>query len=118
MSYDIDLVDPVTKEVLELDSPHQMTGGTFQIGGTKELHLNITYNYGNILRKLFGEEGIRSFYGLSAMDTVGLLIVAIASLKDDVSKDYWEPTEGNVKQALLQLLTMAKLRPDGIWAGD
>ena len=29
MSYDISLVDPVTKETLIMDSPHQMRGGTY-----------------------------------------------------------------------------------------
>lgn len=37
---------------------------------------------------------------------------------DDVDTDYWKPTEGNAKRALLQLLAMAKIRPDGIWDGD
>lgn len=30
----------------------------------------------------------------------------------------WEPTEGNAKRALLQLLAMARMRPDGVWNGD
>ncbi len=32
MSYDISLVDPVTKETLELDAPHQIRGGTYALG--------------------------------------------------------------------------------------
>lgn len=44
MSYDIELVDPVTKEVLQLDGPHHMRGGTYCVDGTKDAHLNITYN--------------------------------------------------------------------------
>ena len=44
MSYDIHLNDPVTKQTLELDDPHFMRGGTYVVGGTKELCLNITYN--------------------------------------------------------------------------
>ena len=31
MSYDIDLVHPITKKTLELDSPHHMKGGTMQL---------------------------------------------------------------------------------------
>ena len=42
MSYDIELVDPITKEVITIDSPHFMGGGTYQLGGSKELWLNIT----------------------------------------------------------------------------
>ena len=36
MSYDIDLCDPITKEVIELDEPHQMKGGTYVLGGTTQ----------------------------------------------------------------------------------
>ena len=39
-------------------------------------------------------------------------------LKDDKTENYWEPTEGNAKAALIQLLALAKMRPDGIWKGD
>ena len=56
MSYDIELVDPVTRERLELPSEHVMTGGTylaeyneatgvFSPKPTREAWLNITYNY-------------------------------------------------------------------------
>lgn len=45
MSYDIELKDPVTKETIEIAEPHFMRGGTYAIGGTQELWLNITYNY-------------------------------------------------------------------------
>lgn len=118
MSYDIYLVSPVDGEVLELDSPHHMRGGTYALGGTTAAHLNITYNYGKIFRRLFGEEGIRSLYGRAAVETIVELASAIDSLKDDTSEDYWECTEGNVKAALCQLLALAKMRPDGVWDGD
>lgn len=45
MGYDIHLNDPVTKQIIELENPHFMRGGTYAIDGTKELSLNITYNY-------------------------------------------------------------------------
>ena len=56
MSYDIELRDPVTKEVLELPTAHVMVGGiyaadydpktnTFLPRPIREAHLNITYNY-------------------------------------------------------------------------
>lgn len=45
MSYDIELVDPVTLEPLELDSPHHMRGGTYAVGGSTRARLNVTYNY-------------------------------------------------------------------------
>ncbi len=118
MSYDISLVDPVTKETLELDNPHQFYGGTHAIGGTTEAWLNITYNYSNHFYRIFGKKGIREIYGLSGADSIPILETAIFWLNDDVTKDYWESTEGNAKRSLLQLKALAKMRPDGIWAGD
>ena len=35
MSYDITLNDPVTKESIELENNHNITGGTYAIGGTQ-----------------------------------------------------------------------------------
>lgn len=65
MSYDIQLCDPVTREVLHLDAPHQMTGGTYALNGTDECWLNITYNYAKFYYKpnVFGEKGVRTLYG-------------------------------------------------------
>lgn len=45
MSYDIRLVDPVTKEPLHTKVNHDMRGGMYAMGGTTELWLNITWNY-------------------------------------------------------------------------
>ena len=120
MSYDIQLKDRVTGEVLKTDHPHFMRGGTYALNGTTELWLNVTYNYGRIYSRkdVLGEEGIRSIYGKSGAESIPILQKAISALKDDVSKDYWEPTEGNAKRALSQLLAMAQMRPDGVWDGD
>lgn len=118
MSYDIDLTDPVTGDVLKLDAPHHMRGGTYAIGGTPEASLNITYNYGKFYYDLFGEEGIRFLYGKTAAGTIAHLKTAVLKLKDDVTSNYWDATEGNAKRALVQLLALAEMRPDGIWQGD
>lgn len=101
MSYDIRLCDPVTHEALEVESPHLMAGGTYALGGTTELWLNVTYNYGK-----------------TGSESIPMLQAAALRLGDDVSDDYWEATEGNAKRALLQLLAMARMRPDGVWDGD
>lgn len=102
-----------------MDSPHQMKGGTYCQGGTSSASLNVTYNYAKIFYKVLDEEkGIRKLYGMSAAESIPLLEIAASNLKDDVSEDYWEPTEGNAKQALLQLLALARMRPDGVWRGD
>lgn len=118
MSYDIYLLDPVTKERVVIDEPHFMRGGTYQIGGSKELHLNITYNYGKFYYELLGDRGIRAIYGMTGLDSIPLLQDAANRLNDDTNEDYWEPTEGNAKRPLLQLITLAKMRPDAIWGGD
>lgn len=118
MSYDITLNDPITKEPIEIADAHFMRGGTYAVGGTNRLWLNITYNYGFLYYRVIGEEGIRTIYGMSGAESIPILEKAIAALGDDVDPDYWEPTEGNAKRPLYQLLAMAKMRPDGIWDGD
>ena len=119
MSYSIELVDPVSRETLQIDEPHMMRGGTYAIGGTTFLELNVTYNYGAHFREAFGnEEGIRTIYGMTGAESIPVLEAAAKKLNNNVSEDYWEPTEGNAKRAILQLRSMAIMRPDGIWEGD
>jgi hypothetical protein len=120
MSYDIELLDPVTREVLHMDSPHQMTGGTYARNGTTEMWLNITYNYAPFYKRpdVFGENGIRTIYGMTGAESIPVLNGAINALGDNTSKNYWDATEGNAKRPLYQLLAFAKTRPDGVWDGD
>lgn len=139
MSYDVNLLDPITKKVIEINDAHFIRGGTYRLGGSTELSLNITWNYGSILRQvlhpdfshftpkeqeerknLFGweETGIRSLYGMTALEATPILKDAVNKLADDVSENYWEATEGNVKRALNNLLTLCKMRPDAIIEGD
>lgn len=121
MSYDISLCDPVTHETLKADSTHFIAGGTRAIGGTKELWLNVTWNYGKFYRRddAFGKNGIRSIYGKTGAESIQMLEKAIAALGDDVDdSDYWHATEGNAKRALYGLLAFARMRPDGVWEGD
>ena len=120
MSYDISLRDKDSGKTLHLDKPHSMTGGTYILGGTDETWLNVTYNYAEHFRRVFGNNGgIRCIYGKSGAESIPMLKSAISQLGDDVNEnDYWEATEGNVKKSLCNLLEMAKLRPDGIWGGD
>ena len=118
MSYDISLRDPVSGEVLELDAPHELRGGTYACGGTQEAWLNVTYNYGKHFRRVFGESGIRTIYGMTGAESIPLLAAAAAQLGDDVDGDYWKATEGNAKRSILQLAALARIRPDGVWHGD
>ena len=120
MSYDIRLCDPVTMNSIQLDEPHQMRGGTYALGGTTELWLNITYNYGRIYYRsdVFGEKVIRSIYGKTGAESILILENAVLALSDECDSDYWKATEGNGKKPLLQLIAMARMRPDGVWSGD
>ena len=112
MSYDVDFCDPVSKKVIELDEPHFMRGGTYAIGGTKELMLNITYNYSENYSK--HNFSINDLDGKTALDVIPELERVIALLGDDVSSNYWDATDGNAKKALIQLLTMCRMRPDAL----
>lgn len=135
MSYDVSLKEPVTGEQVCFDEPHQMAGGTYAIGGTKEAWLNITYNYARWYYRadVFGENGIRTIYGMSGADSIPLLEHAIKALEetnDELSEEemkdyeehdvigYWMPTKENAIKPLYQLLAMAKIRPDAVWEGD
>ena len=118
MSYDIRLQDPVTKDTIALDAPHDMRGGTYCCGGSSEAWLNITYNYAPHFYRTLGGKGVRTIYGMTGAESVPVLKAAAAQLGDDADDDYWKPTEGNAKRALLQLLALARMRPDGVWAGD
>lgn len=118
MSYDICLRDPVTNLTIELDEPHRMRGGTYMVGGTTDAWINITYNYARHFKRVLGEKGIRSIYGMTGSESIPVLAAAAARLADDASDDYWDATEGNAKRALLQLAALARLRPDGVWDGD
>lgn len=116
MSYDCTLKDPVTGETLQVDTPHHIRGGTYLLGGTHELTLNVTYNYHPQFCKALGKELTDFLQGRLASETIPEIRAAIAKLGDDVSEDYWAPTEGNAKRALYGLLALAEMRPDGVWS--
>ena len=112
MSYDVYFRDPVTKENIEINDPHFMIGGTYKLGGNKELWLNITFNYArNYAPHKFS---IKDLDGKTALDIIPELDRVIGLLGDETNPDYWEPCDGNAKRALIQLRTMAKMRPDAV----
>jgi len=55
---------------------------------------------------------------MTGAESIPVLDSVIDTLSDDVCADYWTSTEGNAKQALLQLRALAVMRPDGVWRGD
>ena len=133
MSYDIELKDPVSGEIIQFDFLHQMRGGNYVVGGTTEARMNITYNYSRWYYKAFGDKGIRTIYEMAGTDSIPVLENAITFLKnlqEDLTDEeieeyknhsergYWMPARENAIKPLYQLLTMAKMRPDGVWDGD
>lgn len=44
--------------------------------------------------------------------------VYVVTVNEGPNDDYWEATAANAIRPLWQLITMAELRPDGIWDGD
>ena len=130
MSWDVDLCDPVTNEVLELDNPHFMRGGTYAVGGTCEMSLNITFNYTRFYNDAF-KGGFRALDGVTAVESIPILKAAIEKIKDPLTPDlsqeerehyesqqatgYWMPTKDNCLRPLYQLLSLAQMRPDGVW---
>ena len=111
MSYSIELCDPVSGDVLQLDTKHEMRGGTYALGGTTEAELNITYNYANYYYectdgdKRFAHEeisaryadgtdgpietqyGIRGIYGKSGAESIPMLRDMISRIEAKYKKD-------------------------------
>lgn len=111
MSYDIYLRDPVSREVLEVDTPHHIAGGTYCVGGTTELHLSITYNYAAHFRRILGENGISTIYGMSGAESIPVLLAATKQLGDDVSDRYWDATEATRSGRFCNSLRWPKCGP-------
>lgn len=140
MSYSISLCDPATRETLCTDMPHQISGGNYILGGTTEMWLSVTYNYGRwyyksgvFARTKKASKGIRTIYGMTGAESIPVLKKAIKKLESltvDISEKerreceengctgYWMPTRANAIRPLYQLLAFAQMRPDGVWEGD
>ena len=114
MSYWVYLTAP-NGDVLQLDEPHDIKGGTYVLGGTNACELNITYNYSGILYRVL-DGGIPALDGRTARDTAPMIQAAVEKLSDDTDPNYWNATEGNVREALQGLLVFARAHPDGVWS--
>ena len=111
MSYDIELKDRVTGKTLEVSENHFMTGGTYAVGGTRELWLNITYNYAHYYYEAtdgdprFAHDeisayyadgtngpvetkyGIRGIYGKTGAESIPMLQDMIRRIEEKYKKD-------------------------------
>tara|TARA_R100000458_G_C8262595_1_gene237968 strand:- start:712 stop:1002 length:291 start_codon:yes stop_codon:yes gene_type:complete len=92
-----------------------MFGSMRTHGGTRELELDFTSNYARLFARVLGVGGIENLNGMTGADAGPVLEYAARRLKDNPHPDHWKATEGNVKTTLLQLATMSRLRPDGVW---
>ncbi len=118
MSYDLYIKDPETGEVLRSDEPHDIAGGTYAMGGTTCAEFNVTYNYAPHFYRVLGEKGIRAVYGMNARESVAMLKSAADALSGERDSNYWQASEGNAKAALLDMMRLAEMFPDGVWDGD
>lgn len=118
MSWDCTVVYKDTKEDVKLDKPIDIRGGTYNMFGTNELWLNVTYNYSQFYRKKL-PESLRTLDGMDVKESIPILQDLANSLGDDKTSNYWEPTEGNAKAAILKLLKLAELAPENtMWEVD
>lgn len=124
MSYDISLVDPVTKETLHTKTNHDMRGGIYALGGTTELWLNITWNYAHYYYeatngdKRFAHEevtgytdgkpdgveteyGIRGIYGKTGAESVPMLEDMIKRIEGKYKNESGEWKIGRRKRGVV-----------------
>ena len=93
-----------------LPEKHDITGGTYAVGGTRDAWLYITYNYAAIFARVMGDGGVNQLDGGCVKDSVPVLEKAIAALGEaQPDADYWKATDGNAKKALVGLKAIADL---------
>jgi hypothetical protein len=109
MSYDVDIIDPHTKEVVSIEKKHDLRGGIFVVGGTRELTYNITYNYCvNYDACLFS---IHDLNKKTIKETMGKLKEVEYKLQGKPDDNYWKSSDGNAKKAVQDLITLSELAP-------
>lgn len=97
MSYDIRLKDPITGETATVPG-HLMTGGTYKADYHPEIdtftsalntqaELNITYNYSGYYYETYKENGIRTIYGMSGIDSISVLEKMILGIEEKYKKN-------------------------------
>lgn len=133
MSYDITIVD-AEGEPIEISPPHLLRGGTYAVNGATTLWLNITSNYaawyyradtlgestvqyedtgkGYMKETVPERGGIPGLAFRTIPEARELVSRAIQNLHGEPKKNYWEPCEGNARQALQNLLQLLSLAPD------
>ena len=109
MGYSVRIKHEDGKDVL-LPEKHDIAGGTYAVGGTRDARLYVTYNYAGIFARVMGEGGVNQLDGGCVRDSLPLLAKAISALGDARhDDDYWKATDGNAKEALVKLNALAGL---------
>ena len=117
MSYDIVFLKDGEVCKLPFQTPR---GGTYCIDpGYNEAKFNMTYNYCKIMTKHGlgvhrhddDPKELFVFEEHKAAEIAVKLAEVIPQMKNDSEVDYWKSTEGNVKKALINLLTIAVAVP-------
>lgn len=104
MSWDVRIVT-AEGERRVLPFKHGLRGGTYQVGGSNEAWLNITYNYGARYREIWGHS-LDGLNGQTVAEASPKLVDAIRRLGRERGDDYWEATPGNAGAALFDLLAL------------
>lgn len=88
MSYDVYLND-AEGNIIKLKYKH-CEGGTYQLGGSDDAHLNITGNYGGLYCEYFHPEGLSFIHGKKASETNLLMFEAVSKLGcEKLTEDYY-----------------------------
>jgi hypothetical protein len=123
MSHDVSLNCKCCSRPLLMEEPFT-DGGTYNVFGTDECELNITYNYGKLYKEVFPDDGtltngrISWLYGKTGAESIPILKQGVALLGTERDDDYWKATAGNAGAALARLLSFAEAHPLGVWDGD
>ena len=108
MSWDVNIIDHETREVRVLQEAHHIVGGTYAIGD-QHAYLNVTYNYGQIYQRFWGDRTLRYLHDKKVAEVIAVLDAALAVLPINREANYWEATEGNAGAALNDLRELCKL---------
>jgi len=104
-----------------VEVPHNLKGGTYVVGGTRELWMQVTHNYNDFLAEALQESSLDCLQGKTVKETLPLLETAVQVLSQKYnnpmpSERYWDATAGNALKALQDLVDLAKLAPlDATW---
>ena len=93
-----------------LPEKHDIAGGAYAVGGTRDAWLYVTYNYAGIFARVMGDGGVNQLDCGCVKDSLPVLEKAIAALGEaQPDADYWKATDGNAKKALVGLKAIADL---------